>query len=1526
MESFCGSKFWDVELTWGTDSPDFTPCFQDTVLLWVPCALLWLLSPFEVCYYRAQKDRFVPWTFLNGLKVVLLCFLALVSFFEIVHAMLLFGDGIKVFPVSYYAPFVRLTTFILALALLWSGRKHGVHTSGVLFLFWLLMTLSSGVQYRSMLMKVFGQREEHLISEEHFAFHFATAMIYFPLIAGEFLLSCFADARPVIVGAPKNPMKLCPEAAASFLSRLLFWWFNGMAILGFLRPLRMEFMWNLDKHNQTETIVEKFNQHFEREKQKRGAVRSKKPDEKGNFPIESRVGIMGPLLRTFSLELVIVALVKLVASVLTFVNPMVLDLLIGYVNSEDPLWRGLLFAFTMFFSSMVESLLNGQYDYGIFCVAMRMRSAMINAVYHKALKLSSTARGQFTTGEIVNLMSVDTQRIMDYMQVFNLLWVTPLQIGIAIFLLWGQLGVATMGGVGVMLLLLPINGVITAYIRKYQVALMKQKDKRTKLMNEILSGIKVLKLYAWEKSFEGRVEDIRGSEINSLKVQAYLSAAVIFAFTAAPFLVALASFAVFVLIDPTNVLDANKAFVSLSLFNILRVPMAFLPMLITFTAMFFVSLARINKYLRCEELDPDAVHHDTSEEDPVVMSEGTFAWSKTLAPTLHDVSVRVPKGSLLAVVGSVGSGKSSFLSALLGDMIRLRGRVNINGSVAYCPQQAWIQNASVKSNILFGERCDQARYEQVLEACALQPDLAILPGGDETEVGEKGINLSGGQKQRISLARAVYSGADVYFFDDPLSAVDSHVGKHIFDKVVGPKGLLKKKTRILVTHRLSVLPQVSSIVVLKDGQVTDVGSYDELAVRGGAFSEFLVQYLRHVEEAPDAVSDEDLQLVGEIVAQAGAPPELVKQYSRLSEKESDSCTSDVERSGRSGSRRRVSSGGAELPSGAVKERGKGAEKRKSATAPSGTRLTEDEAAEVGSVKWWVYLAYVRAMGTWCTVLTLAMYVLSHTFNIMGSMWLSAWSNDALDPSLVGDAEQRDWRLGLYGMFGAVETVFVLVGSISLNLAALRGSKILHDNMLHRVLRAPMSFFDTTPMGRVLNRFSKDVDTADVTLRFNLRMLLMQFFRAVASFIIISMQNAIFLAFAIPLLIVYYFIQKFYIATSRQLKRLESISRSPIYVHFSETVTGSSSIRAYGAGDRFITRSNELTDINHTSYFPSLAASRWLAIRLEFLGYTIVFLAALLAVLTRETLSPGLAGLSVSYALTVTSTLNMLVRATSDTETNLVSVERCLEYTRTPQEAAWEKPDTKPPELWPAAGRVMFDNFSTRYRNDLELVLKGITCDLQPGEKVGVVGRTGAGKSSLTLSLFRLIEAAGGSINIDSLDISTLGLHDLRSRLTIIPQDPVLFTGTIRSNLDPFEQFDDEQVWVALEHAHLKDFVAGLEKGLLHDVTEGGENLSVGQRQLVCLARALLRKSRVLILDEATAAVDMETDDLIQQTIRREFSTCTIITIAHRLNTILDYDRVMVLDNGSIVECNAPQELLKDDKSAFYALAKDAKLV
>ncbi|XP_037524946.1 multidrug resistance-associated protein 1 [Rhipicephalus sanguineus] len=1528
MQSFCGSAFWDSDLSWNRrTNPDLTTCFQDTVMLWVPCGLLWTCAPLEFLAMAKSKSRRRPWTLLTITKLFFSLVLIATSLSELANCFTRLGRGAQLYPVDYAAPSIRLVTFGLTVSLIIGGRRAGFYTSAPLCLFWLLMSVGAVLRYRSIMIRVFGQ--ENLDSEHkmrNLEFDFVVTVVYFPVVTCQFVMSCFADKSPRL----RQKANASPETKASFISAIFFWWFNGMIFRGYKQPLRLGDMWSLDQANETRHIANNFDHFYRREKPSKKPTAAKSGAENTGLSSSSpEIGIMAPLFRTFLPELIVLGFHKLAGSLLTFVNPLALDLLIRFMDSDDPAWHGALFSCTMFFASMAESLFNSQYEYRIFLVSMRMRSAMINAIYRKALTLSSSAKGRFTTGEIVNLMAVDTQRIMEYIQVFNYLWTTPIQVALATYLLWQQLGVATLGGLFVMVSLLPINGWVTAYLRKYQFSIMEQKDRRIKLLNEMLAGIKVLKLYAWETAFQKRVQNLRNQELIYLKKQAYLNAAIVFSFACAPFLVALVSFGVYVTIDSENILDANKAFVSLTLFNTVRVPLGLLPLIVSNTAMFLVSRDRINDYLRSDDLDPTAVQTDANQEEAVKVQDASFAWSRGSPAMLKDITVSVPKGSLVAIVGSVGSGKSSLLSAFLGDMVKLKGSVTVSGSLAYSPQQAWIQNESVRNNILFGNNYDKDRYDQVIEACALKPDLAVLPAGDSTEVGEKGINVSGGQKQRISIARAVYSGRDVYLLDDPLSAVDSHVGKQIFDKVIGPKGMLRDKTRVLVTHRLSVLPEVDTVVVMRNGRVSDCGSFQELLSRGGAFSEFLTQFIKESEQNEEGLSEEDVELFSAIASQASlSSPELVRYRSARSETSDvdSSAPEDVYVSGSGPRRRQFSrrSSGRESSGAAGSSVARGKEPLHDRASKA--KLTEEETAQEGSVKWGVYWDFVKAMGTWMTMFTLLTFVISHVFNIAGSIWLGLWSNDALDPELATDPAQKNYRLGMYAMYGTVETVFVLCGGVWLNLAMLRGSRVVHDRMLHRVLRAPMAFFDTTPMGRILNRFSKDVDAADVTLPFNARMLLVQFMRTVVAFVLIALQTPLFLTAVLPLLLIYYYIQKVYIATSRQLKRLESVSRSPIYVHFSETVTGSSSIRAYGVGKRFVDHSDELTDINHSTYFPSIVASRWLATRLEFIGYTIVLIAGLLAVNSRDTLSPGMAGLSVSYALTVTLTMNMLVRSTSDTETNLVSVERCLEYTKVTQEAPWENPYFKPDPSWPVTGEVEFQNYSTRYRADLDLVLKGITCDIKPGEKVGIVGRTGAGKSSLTLALFRIIEAAGGAINIDGLDISTLGLYDLRRKLTIIPQDPVLFSGTLRSNLDPFDVKGEEELWRALEHSHLKDYVASLSEGLQHEIAEGGENISVGQRQLVCLARALLRKSRILILDEATAAVDMETDDLIQATIRREFADCTIITIAHRLNTILDYDRVIVLDSGEIAESDSPRELMKRESSIFYAMAKDANLL
>lgn len=1032
---------------------------------------------------------------------------------------------------------------------------------------------------------------------------------------------------------------------------------------------------------------------------------------------------------------------------------------------------------------------------------------------------------------------------------------------------------------------------------------MKSKDNRIKLMNEILNGIKVLKLYAWELAFREKVLEIRQKELKVLKKSAYLAAMATFTWVCAPFLVALSTFAVYVKIDKNNVLDAQKAFVSLALFNILRFPLNMLPMVISSIVEASVSLKRLRVFLSHEELDPDSIIRGptTDAEGSIIVKNATFSWSRNDPPSLNSINFTVPEGSLIAVVGQVGCGKSSLLSALLGEMDKKEGYVVVKGSVAYVPQQAWVQNATLKDNIIFGREMNESRYKRVIEACALLPDIEILPTGDRTEIGEKGVNLSGGQKQRVSLARAVYCNADVYLFDDPLSAVDAHVGKHIFEKVIGPKGILKNKTRVLVTHAVNYLPQMDTILVMSDGEISEMGSYQELLKQDGAFAEFLRTYANAEQSMENSDANSPSGKEGKPVENGAivneAPGKLMHRQL------SNSSTYSRE-------------------TGKSQHQSSTAELQKPLAEKNSWKLTEADTAKTGRVKATVYWDYMKAIGLFISFLSIFLFMCNHVASLASNYWLSLWTDD---PVINGTQQYTNVRLGVYGALGISQGIAVFGYSMAVSIGGIFASRHLHLNLLHNVLRSPMSFFERTPSGNLVNRFSKEIDTIDSTIPPIIKMFMGSTFNVIGACIIILLATPIAAVIIPPLGLVYLFVQRFYVATSRQLKRLESVSRSPVYSHFNETLLGVSVIRAFEEQKRFIKQNDMKVDENQKAYYPSIVANRWLAVRLEYVGNCIVLFAALFAVIARNKLSPGLVGLSVSYSLQITAYLNWLVRMSSELETNIVAVERVKEYAEMEKEAEWSIEQTAPASTWPEEGKVEFRGYGLRYREDLDLVLKNINVTINGGEKIGIVGRTGAGKSSLTLGLFRINEAAEGEIIIDGINIAKIGLHDLRFRVTIIPQDPILFSGSLRMNLDPFDQHSDEDIWRSLELAHLKNFVSALPDKLNHECAEGGENLSVGQRQLVCLARALLRKSKILVLDEATAAVDLETDNLIQSTIKSQFEECTVLTIAHRLNTIMDYTRVLVLDRGEVVECGSPDNLLQE-KGIFYSMAKDSGLV
>ncbi|XP_017727201.1 PREDICTED: multidrug resistance-associated protein 1 isoform X2 [Rhinopithecus bieti] len=1464
-------------------------------------------------------------TLLNKTKTALGFLLWIVCWADLFYSFWERSRGIFLAPVFLVSPTLLGITMLLATFLIQLERRKGVQSSGIMLTFWLVALLCALAILRSKIMTAL--KEDAQVD----LFRDITFYVYFSLVLIQLVLSCFSDRSPLFSETihDSNP---CPESSASFLSRITFWWITGLIVRGYRQPLEGSDLWSLNKEDTSEQVVPVLVKNWKKEcaktrKQPVKVVYSSKdpaqPKESSkvdaNEEVEALIvksphkewnpSLFKVLYKTFGPYFLMSFFFKAIHDLMMFSGPEILKLLINFVNdTKAPDWQGYFYTALLFIAACLQTLVLHQYFHICFVSGMRIKTAVIGAVYRKALVITNAARKSSTVGEIVNLMSVDAQRFMDLATYINMIWSAPLQVILALYLLWLNLGPPILAGVAVMVLMVPVNAVMALKTKTYQVAHMKSKDNRIKLMNEILNGIKVLKLYAWELAFKDKVLAIRQEELKVLKKSAYLAAVGTFTWVCTPFLVALCTFAVYVTIDKNNILDAQKAFVSLALFNILRFPLNILPMVISSIVQASVSLKRLRIFLSHEELEPDSIERrpvkDGGDKNSITVRNATFTWARSDLPTLNGITFSIPEGALVAVVGQVGCGKSSLISALLAEMDKVEGHVAIKGSVAYVPQQAWIQNDSLQENILFGRQLEEPYYRSVIQACALLPDLEILPSGDRTEIGEKGVNLSGGQKQRVSLARAVYCNADIYLFDDPLSAVDAHVGKHIFENVIGPKGMLKNKTRILVTHGMSYLPQVDVIIVMSGGKISEMGSYQELLARDGAFAEFLRTYASaEQEQDPEdngvtgisGPGKEAKQMENGMLVTDSAGKQLQRQLSS-----SSSYSGDVSRQHNST---------AELQKdGAKKE--------------ETWKLMEADKAQTGQVKLSVYWDYMKAIGLFISFLSIFLFICNHVAALSSNYWLSLWTDD---PIVNGTQEHTKVRLSVYGALGISQGIAVFGYSMAVSIGGILASRYLHMDLLHSILRSPMSFFERTPSGNLVNRFSKELDTVDSMIPEVIKMFMGSLFNVIGACIVILLATPIAAIIIPPLGLIYFFVQRFYVASSRQLKRLESVSRSPVYSHFNETLLGVSVIRAFEEQERFIHQSDLKVDENQKAYYPSIVANRWLAVRLECVGNCIVLFAALFAVISRHSLSAGLVGLSVSYSLQVTTYLNWLVRMSSEMETNIVAVERLKEYSETEKEAPWQIQETAPPSNWPQVGRVEFRNYCLRYREDLDFVLRHINVTINGGEKVGIVGRTGAGKSSLTLGLFRINESAEGEIVIDGINIARIGLHELRFKITIIPQDPVLFSGSLRMNLDPFSQYSDEEVWTSLELAHLKDFVSALPDKLDHECAEGGENLSVGQRQLVCLARALLRKTKILVLDEATAAVDLETDNLIQSTIRTQFEGCTVLTIAHRLNTIMDYTRVIVLDKGEIQEYGAPSDLLQQ-RGLFYNMAKDAGLV
>ncbi|KAJ8538757.1 hypothetical protein K7X08_030053 [Anisodus acutangulus] len=1245
--------------------------------------------------------------------------------------------------------------------------------------------------------------------------------------------------------------QICPERHGSIFSKIIFSWMNPLMELGYKRPLTDKDVWKLDTWDQTETLNNSF--------QKSWAEESQRP----------KPWLLRALNRSLGGRFWWGGFWKIGNDASQFIGPLILNQLLQSMQRGDPAWIGYVYAFAIFIGVVFGVLCEAQYFQNVMRVGFRLRSTLVAAVFRKSLRLTHESRKNFASGKITNLMTTDSEALQQICQSLHTIWSAPLRIIVALVLLYQLLGVAALLGALMLVLMFPVQTFVISKMQKLTKEGLQQTDKRIGLMNEVLAAMDTVKSYAWENSFQSKVQGVRNEELGWYRKAQLLAALNSFILNSIPVVVIVISFGVFSLLGGD--LTPARAFTSLSLFAVLRFPLFMLPNIITQVVNANVSLKRLQELLLAEErillpnppLEPGL--------PAISINNGCFSWeSKAEKPTLSSINLDIPIGSLVAIVGGTGEGKTSLISAMLGEVPSISdSMVVIRGTVAYVPQVSWIFNATVRENILFGSAIDTARYNRAIDVTSLRHDLELLPGGDLTEIGERGVNISGGQKQRVSMARAVYSDSDVCIFDDPLSALDADVGRQVFERCI--KGELKGKTRVLVTNQLHFLSQVDKIILVHDGMVKEEGTFEYLSNNGVLFQK-LMENAGKMEEYTEEQENND----------------------------NDNFSKPVVNS---------------ETNGVAKEVGKDKKEGKSV-------LIKQEERETGVVSWNVLMRYKNALGgTWVVLILFMCYFLIEALRVGSSTWLSFWT----DQSSSTRYSAGFYNL-IYSLLSLGQVMVTLTNSFWLITSSLYAAKRLHDAMLNSILRAPMVFFHTNPLGRIINRFAKDLGDIDRNVAPFVSMFLGQVFQLISTFVLIGIVSTMSLWAIMPLLVIFYGAYLYYQSTAREVKRLDSISRSPVYAQFGEALNGLATIRAYKAYDRMANINGKSVDNNIRFTLVNMSGNRWLAIRLETVGGIMIWLTATFAVVQNgraenQQAFASTMGLLLSYALNITSLLTAVLRLASLAENSLNAVERVGTYIELPSEGPAIIEGSRPPPGWPLAGSIQFENVVLRYRPELPPVLHGISFTIPPSDKVGVVGRTGAGKSSMFNALFRLVEPEGGRILIDDWDVSKFGLTDLRKVLGIIPQAPVLFSGTVRFNLDPFNEHNDADLWESLERAHLKDVIRRNSLGLDAEVSEAGENFSVGQRQLLSLARALLRRSKILVLDEATAAVDVRTDALIQKTIREEFKSCTMLIIAHRLNTIIDCDRVLLLDSGKLLEYDTPEVLLQKDGSAFSRMVQ-----
>ncbi|VVC32175.1 Hypothetical protein CINCED_3A023482 [Cinara cedri] len=1193
-------------------------------------------------------------------------------------------------------------------------------------------------------------------------------------------------------------------------------------------------------------------------------------------------------------------------------------------------------------------------------LAMKIRIATCNLIYNKALRIKINSSYKTSTGKIVNLMVTDVNRFEQTIVYVSFMWIGPLETIIITYFLWQEVGVSSLLGVGTLIVFIPLQlwlGVKTSDIRFKTSELT---DKRMQLMKEIISGLQVIKMYTWEQFFRNLVTYVRRKEINSIKKSLYIKGILSSFFL---YNTRIALFVnLFVYVSLGNYITASKVFVIMSYYNFLRMTMtiAFPPGIGKISEL-LASIKRIEEFLLSDEKDeqsisaenaitngyenlnydncysdtcdsaiPVTVRNDiisSSGNGEIIITNVSARWTDN--NSLKNINLVVKPGRLYAIIGPVGAGKSSLLQSILRELPLSEGSVSVSGVVSYASQEPWLFGGSIQQNILFGSPMDEERYKQVIQVCALKTDFKQFPYGDRTIVGDRGESLSGGQKARVNLARAVYKQADIYLLDDPLSAVDTGVGQHLFDDCI--KDFLNGKTCILITHQIQYLTNVDHIVLMESAKILAEGSYDELQTSGLFFTEFLGSPSAGAAEAETADADALLfspvdGLKIEEPMMNGDDNSLEKTHKRLAVPISSDVTSTV--------------------SPIVNSETDDVEK------PGPT--VKDEACSTGTVALNVYVSYIFSGGYYSKVLALLLVcVLTQVFASGADIWIRVWLNleeqiyrkdkhnyDVLT-SISSDSSNStsstansfaDQLLSLFVMSRSncivvfATLTFLIIVSTFFESALLisvctTASMNLHKRIFNSITHATMRFLNTTPSGQILKRFSKDIEIIDEVLPSVLIEIIQIGLTVIGILIVVGIVTPYLIPITLLMMIFFFKMRTIYMTTTRNVKRLEEIAQSPMLTHVNSSIQGLTTIRAFKVQKILCQEFASHQDLHSSASYLFMTLSRALGFWIDFSCLIYISMVTFYFIVFVNDSYGGNVGLAITQVVGLAGIIQWLVKISTELENQMISVERVLEYTVIEQESVHKSTqDIKPPKEWPNEGKIIFKHFYLRYDLDTPHVLKDLNIVIEPTEKVGIVGRTGAGKSSLIQALFRLAFNEG-SIVIDDVEIHDLGLHDYRSRISIIPQEPILFSGTIRTNLDPYNEYNDHELWNALYEVNLKNIVDNLPKKLNWIMSEGGCNFSVGQKQLMCLARAILRKNKIIVLDEATANVDPQTDALIQETIRNIFRTCTVLTIAHRLNTIMNYDKILVMNDGTVVEFDRPFNLLKNTDGYFYKMVE-----